>query len=477
MILRVVLFIQQQKLRDNLRKQLASSDIAFEHIRPGKRAWERVIRRGADVIIISQSLIPEPVDGNIAVLGDLPEIPTAVVISGSQSVEEHAILLAAGCDTVLYGGLPEQRIVDAIEAVLDSRHQLVQQDLAGRKPVYQPRLADFVSESPPIQMFMATVRRIVPSSSSLLILGETGVGKEHLARAIHAEGPRSAKPFVAINCAALPEQLLESELFGHEEGAFTGATRGRRGAFEMAHEGTIFLDEIGEMPLQSQAKLLRVLQDFEVRRVGGERTTYVDVRVMAASNEDLEAESDARRFRQDLFYRLGVVTLTVPPLRERREDIPALVADHIVRLSSRIGLVVDGIAEDALDRLCRHNWPGNVRELINVIERGMLLCEGDEITLSDLPTKIAYPEQTSLSDLAKSRQLPAEWRGKTLHEIRDGVVENVERAYLAMILSETGGQVGLAAQRAGIHSRGLYDKMQKYGLRKEEFRRGGSDKD
>ncbi|MBC8372692.1 MAG: sigma-54-dependent Fis family transcriptional regulator, partial [Planctomycetes bacterium] len=275
----------------------------------------------------------------------------------------------------------------------------------------------------------------------------------------------------------LPEQLLESELFGHEEGAFTGATRGRRGAFEMAHEGTIFLDEIGEMPLQSQAKLLRVLQDFEVRRVGGERTTYVDVRVMAASNEDLEAESDARRFRQDLFYRLGVVTLTVPPLRERREDIPALVADHIVRLSSRIGLVVDGIAEDALDRLCRHNWPGNVRELINVIERGMLLCEGDEITLSDLPTKIAYPEQTSLSDLAKMRELPTEWRDRTLHEIRDGVVENVERAYLAMILAETGGQVGLAAQRAGIHSRGLYDKMRKYGLRKEEFREGGSGRD
>ena len=477
MILRVVLLIEQQKLRDNLRRQLASSDIVFEQIRPGKRAWERVIRRGADVIIISQSTIPEPVDGNISVLADLPEVPTTVVISGSESVEEHAILLAAGCDTVLYAGLPAQRIVDAIQSVLDSRHQLVQQDLAGRKPAYQPRLADFVSESPRIQMFMATVRRIVPSSSSLLILGETGVGKEHLARAIHAEGPRSARPFVAINCAALPEQLLESELFGHEEGAFTGATRNRRGAFEMAHEGTIFLDEIGEMPLQSQAKLLRVLQDFEVRRVGGERTTYVDVRVIAASNDDLEAESHARRFRRDLFYRLSVVTLTVPSLRQRREDIPALVADYIARLSMRIGRDVGGIAADALDRLCRHNWPGNVRELINVIERAMLLCEGDEITLGDLPARIAYPEQTSISALTKMRELPAEWRGKTLHEIRDGVVEDVERAYLTMILTETGGQVGLAAQRAGIHSRGLYDKMRKYGLRKEEFREGGSGRD
>ena len=476
MILRVVLFVEQQKLRDSLRRQLTSSDIFFEHIRPGKRSWERVTRRGADVIIVSQSMIPEPVDSNIAVLADLPEVPTTVVISGSESVEEHAILLAAGCDTVLYAGLPEQRLVDAIQAVLDSRHQLVQQDLTGRKPLYQPRLADFVSASPQIQVFMATVRRIVPSSSSLLILGETGVGKEHLARAIHAEGPRSAKPFVAINCAALPEQLLESELFGHEEGAFTGATRSRRGAFEMSHGGTIFLDEIGEMPLQSQAKLLRVLQDFEVRRVGGERTIQVDVRVMAASNDDLEAESHARRFRRDLFYRLSVVTLTVPSLWQRREDIPALVEDYITRLCTRIGRDIRGIAPEALDRLCRYKWPGNVRELINVIERAMLLCEGDEITLGDLPTNIAYPGQTSISALAKMKELPAEWRGKTLHEIRDSVVENVERCYLTMVLAETGGQVGLAAQRSGIHPRGLYDKMQKYGLRKEEFRRMGSGK-
>ena len=477
MILRAVLFIEQKTLRDHLFRQLASSDIVFERIRPGGHAWERVLRRGADVIVVSQSMIPEPVDGNIAVLADLPEVPTAVVISGSESVEEHAILLAAGCDTVLYSGLPEQRLVDAIQAVLDSRRQLVQKDLTGRKPTYQARLADFVSESPRIQMFMATVRRIVPSSSSLLILGETGVGKEHLARAIHAEGPRSAMPFVAINCAALPEQLLESELFGHEEGAFTGATRSRRGAFEMAHEGTIFLDEIGEMPLQSQSKLLRVLQDFEVRRVGAERNIQVDVRVIAASNGDLEAESEARQFRRDLFYRLSVITLTVPSLRERREDIPALVEDYIARLSTRIGRDVRSIAPNALDRLFRHEWPGNVRELINVIERAMLLCEGDEITLADLPTKIAYPEQTSTSALAKMERLPAEWQGKTLHEIREGIIENVERGYLRMILTETGGQLGLAAERAGIHSRSLYDKMQKYGLRKEEFRRGGGGKD
>ena len=472
MILRAALLIERQKLRDHLAKQLAGSDIVCERIHPGRHAWERVIRRGADIIVISQSMIPEPVDGNIAVLADLPEVPTAVVISGSESVEEHAILLAAGCDTVLYAGLPEQRLVDAIHAVLDSRRQLVRQDLAGRKPTYQARLGDFVSESPRIQMFMATVRRIVPSSSSLLILGETGVGKEHLARAIHAEGPRSAKPFVAINCAALPEQLLESELFGHEEGAFTGATRSRRGAFEMAHEGTIFLDEIGEIPLQSQTKLLRVLQDFEVRRVGAERTIQVDVRVIAASNEDLEAESHARRFRRDLFYRLSVVALTVPSLRDRREDIPALAEDYIARLGTRIGRDVGSIASDALDRLCRYDWPGNVRELINVIERAMLLCEGDEITLADLPAKIAYPEQADVSASTSMGELPREWRGKTLPEVRTTVVENVERSYLRMVLTETGGRVGLAAQRAGVHPRGLYDKMQKYGLRKEEFRAG-----
>jgi DNA-binding NtrC family response regulator len=320
-----------------------------------------------------------------------------------------------------------------------------------------------------MQMFMQVVRRVVPSSATLLLLGETGVGKEHLARAIHAESPRSAGPFVAINCAALPEQLLESELFGHEEGAFTGATRSRRGAFEMAHGGTLFLDEIGEMPLHLQAKLLRVLQDFEVRRVGGERAVEVDVRVMAASNRSLKDESEAHRFRQDLYYRLSVIELVVPPLRDRPEDIPSLANTFLGRIGPKIGIDVHSIAADAMEKLCQYDWPGNVRELSNVLERAMLLCEGDQITLDDLPVGISGARRSSPASATPFA--PEQWRGKTLHEVTAAAVEQVERAYLEMVLNETGGRVGASAERAGIHPRGLYNKMRRHRLCKEDFHR------
>jgi DNA-binding NtrC family response regulator len=370
----------------------------------------------------------------------------------------------------LYAGLPEDQLVDAIDATIENRRQLLRRTLGGTDAAQRPKLADFISEGPTMQMFMQVVHRVVHSNSSLLILGETGVGKEHLARAIHAEGPRSPGPFVAINCAALAEQLLESELFGHEEGAFTGATRRRRGAFEMAHGGTLFLDEIGEMPLHLQAKFLRVLQDFEVRRVGGERAVEVDVRVMAASNRSLDAESESHRFRRDLYYRLSVIELMVPPLRDRREDIPALVNGFLARIAPKIGIDVRSVTEEAMGRLCHYDWPGNVRELSNILERAMLLCEGDEVTVDDLPAGVAGVNAESSSSPLMEGSAPDAWRGETLHEVRQAALEQIERAYLKMVLTETGGRVGLAAERAGIHPRGLFDKMRKFGLKKEEFR-------
>ena len=476
MLLRVILAVEDVALRRKLRHILTGTDVVVEAVRGRKSLWQRAARSSGDVLVTTESAIPQPVEGSVALMQSLPEPRSVVVICDTEDAEHHASLLAAGCDVVLYSGLVEESLAEVLAAVLDRRRQLATRAPHGRAPLAEPRLSDFISDSPTMQAFMQTVRRVVPSDTSLLILGETGVGKERLAQAIHAEGPRSAGPFVAVNCGALPESLLESELFGHEEGAFTGATRSRRGAFEMAHGGTIFLDEIAEMALHLQVKLLRALQEHEIRRVGAERPFRVDVRVMAASNRDLEHEVATGQFRRDLYYRLSVVNLTVPQLRERTEDIPPLVESYIDYLQPRIGREVYGIARDAMEALCGYSWPGNVRELINVVERAMLLSNAEEITRADLPAAIAGKLSTRDSDNAApalpsgEHDVPAEWLDKTLVELRGSIVRQVERSYLAAVLRQTAGRVGETAERAGIEPRSLYDKMKRYGLRKEDFR-------
>jgi DNA-binding NtrC family response regulator len=321
-----------------------------------------------------------------------------------------------------------------------------------------------------MRIFMDLVMKIIPSSAPILVLGETGVGKEHLARLIHTQGSRSTGPFIAVNCTAIPEQLLESELFGHEEGAFTGAIRSRRGAFELAHGGTIFLDEIGDLPLHLQAKMLRVLQDFEVRPVGSEKSMWVDARVIAATSRNIETEIKTNQFRRDLYYRLSVITLTVPPLRNRKEDIPSLTDHYIAVLSARMKKDVTGISAEALKALTNYEWPGNVRELINVLERAVILCHGEEIATSDLPQVIAAEQQSELSLERFIESLDFGWLDRPLPELKRLLVENLERAYIDRALKATRGRVGEAAKKAGIHPRGMFDKMKSYGLRKEDYR-------
>jgi len=362
-----------------------------------------------------------------------------------------------------------------------------------------PVLDDFISLSQPMKQLMTLVQRVVPSDVSLLILGETGVGKEHLARGIHAAGPRAAEPFVPVNCGAIPENLLESELFGHEAGAFTGATRRRRGMFSLAHRGTLFLDEIGEMPYHLQVKLLRALQSNEIMPVGGEEVLEVDVRVMAASNRDLAREVKEKRFRRDLFYRLSVLPLTIPPLRERAEDIPVLAKRFLAQFSAADRQQVSAFEAEALEALARHRWPGNVRELMNVIERAVLVSRGEALGVEDLPEAISWEEvgEGQVSTPERSDEglngieeagsfvgegLPAAapvavaepeddgLLARPLREVRREVVEDLERRYLDAMLRATGGRVGETARRAGIVPRSLYEKMRKYGLHKEDYR-------
>ena len=475
MLLRLHLAIKDADLQKQISRRLArQQDVRVEAYGGRGNAWEKIVRSNADIFIVSSVLIPAPIESSIALLNDLPENPTTIILHDTDLPEDQAALVAAGADVVLYAELPIHPLIEAIEGTLESRRSLIDRSWRARSPHYTPRLSDFATDNPAMQLFMNTVDRVVPSSSPLLIMGETGVGKEHLARAIHSESPRSAGPFEVVNCAALPETLLESELFGHEEGAFTGAIRSRRGAFELAHKGTILLDEIGEMPVHLQAKLLRVLQDYEIRPLGSEKANWVDVRVIATTNRTLEEEVASQQFRKDLYYRLSVVMLKVPPLRERPEDVPSLVQHCIDLTRRRIGREVSTITDDAMDALCRYDWPGNIRELINVIERAILLCQSDEITLSDLPEGFREIGMLSVGSYRPQTGFPGaseDWKDRTLPEVCGKVIERVERAYLQMALTASHGHVGKAARMAGIHPRGMYSKMRKHGLRKEDFRK------
>jgi len=467
----MVLAVKDLQLQRRLEEQIMLADIQVEVVDQEKNVWQQVVESCADIIVISDKLIPEPIESGIAMLNELPEIPTSVILGETNSAEVQATYIAAGADSVLFSGIALQSLINAIEATAESRRQAVQHERFDHRGKVKAKLSDFASNSEVMQIFMNDVQMVAPSDSLLLITGETGVGKEHLAKVIHAESPRVAGPYVVVNIAALPEQLLESELFGHKQGAFTGATRLHRGAFEQAHGGTIFLDEIGEMPLHLQAKLLRVLQEYEIRPIGAEKPTWVDVRVIAATNRDLEEEVAKGNFRKDLYYRLSVVRLQIPSLRYRREDIPNLARRFVMQFKHKIGRDVRQISESAMSALCRYDWPGNIRELMNVIERSMLLCRSSDITVENLPNVFQY-EDTVLDEENGVQHAPQSWRGKSLGEVKEGILEEVEKLYLQMVLKTTHGRLKDASQVAGITSRSLYSKMKKHGLHKETFKKG-----
>ncbi len=307
-----------------------------------------------------------------------------------------------------------------------------------------------IGSSPPMRELLAALPRVAASETAALVTGESGTGKELVARAIHDLSPRRDGPFVTVNCAALPEGLLESELFGHERGAFTGAVKRKLGRFELADEGTLFLDEIGELPLSLQAKLLRLLQEHEFQRVGGEETLRADVRVVAATNRELAKEAEAGRFRQDLYYRIAIVPLRLPPLRERPGDVREL-AEHFVRKHApRVNRKVRGISEEAHAALARHGWPGNVRELENAIERALVFAEGDRIEPDQLP-ELSAARGAGLPVLSGERALPE-------------LLEEIERQLIAQAYERAKGKKTETARLLGIKTSALYYKLEKYGF-------------
>ena len=297
------------------------------------------------------------------------------------------------------------------------------------------------------------VTQIATTPTTVLITGESGTGKELVARAIHARSGRRGQPFVAINVAAIPDTLIESELFGHEKGAFTGAHARKLGRFELAHGGTVFLDEIGTLRLDLQAKLLRALQEREIERLGGVRPVSVDVRILAATNVNLRNAVRAREFREDLYYRLNVVPIHVPPLRERREDIPALVEYLIRKLARECNREVRGVSAGALDVLTRYDWPGNVRELENVLHRAVVLARSPVIHLQDVPLDVAMPETGSRL---------GEDVGPPLRE----AMEQFERQYILRVLEGAGWNVSRAARLLGVHRNTILTKLSGWGIQR-----------
>ncbi len=308
---------------------------------------------------------------------------------------------------------------------------------------------DVIAQSTAMQEALGLVMKAADSGMPILFLGQTGTGKDLLARTMHLKSRRAQEPFIAINCASVRESLLESELFGHEKGAFTGADALKRGHFEVADGGTLFLDEVGEMPLSTQSAFLRVLENGEIRRVGGSQSLVVDVRVVAATNRNLEAEVKAGRFRKDLFFRLNALTIRVPSLRERRQDIAGLVEYFSKRLSPR---VPKRFTAAALSCLERYPWPGNVRELRNVVERISLLARSDEVRTEDLPEEIQDPDRRRLEPATESHLS----------------LKDIERRHIARVLDRVEGNKAEAARRLGITKATLYRKLQAYGLRVEK---------
>ena len=373
-----------------------------------------------------------------------PEV--AVIVMTAYGTIEHAVsAMKGGAADYLTKPVNLEELLRRLERVREQRALLTDNRELHEALGEQPRLDGMIAESRAMLEVFSLVRRVAASDATVLIQGESGTGKELIARAIHQASPRAGAPLVCVNCAALPETLLESELFGHERGAFTGAHAMRQGRFEAAQGGTVFLDEIGDLPLHLQVKLLRVLQERRIERLGSSRSIAVDVRLLAATHRDLEAAVRAGTFRDDLYYRLDVVTVTVPPLRARREDIPPLLDHFLARFAHGNGKPIRGFTRDARDALLRYDYPGNVRELENLVERAVVLTRDDAIGLADLPPGVRETAST------EEGTLPA-------------ATEGLERRLIRDALAAAGGVQTRAAEALGISERVLRYKLRKYGL-------------
>ncbi|MFQ5917042.1 MAG: sigma-54-dependent transcriptional regulator [Candidatus Binatia bacterium] len=418
----------------------------------GERALERFRRESFDLVLTDQRM-PNMSGLELvkAVRAVNPETPV-IVMTAYGSIETAVDAIKAGATDYLTKPLNLDELLHRIDKVRD-HHRLLTENRDLREELRERhRIEGIIGESGRMLEVFSLVRRVASSEATVLIRGESGTGKELIAKAIHYASPRASGPLVKVNCAALPETLLESELFGHEKGAFTGALANRKGRFEVASGGTIFLDEIGDLAAHLQAKLLRVLQEREFERVGSSRPIPVDVRILAATHRDLEGLLKSGQFRDDLYYRLNVVTIVLPPLRERRQDLPLLM-DHLLRVFAEKNVKkIRGFTPEAREALLRYDYPGNIRELENIIERASVITRNDVIGRADLPISIQEPEA---EDNSNNTNLSV-------------VVERLERRLIKDALARSGGVQTRAAEHLGITERNLRYKLKKYGFQGDD---------
>jgi two-component system, NtrC family, nitrogen regulation response regulator NtrX len=469
---RILVIDDEGAIRDSLRMILEYEDYQFVGAATGQEGIAAVQRERPDLVLLD---IKMPGMDGLEVLRKLhalDETLPVVMISGHGTTATAVEAIRSGALDFLDKPLSSERVIVTLQNAL--RQSELRSENRELKLAMESKY-EIVGQSPSLRKVLEAVQRASPTNATVMLLGESGVGKELVARTIHRNSPRAGQRFVQVNCAAIPEELIESELFGHEKGSFTGATEKQIGKFEQADRGTIFLDEVGDMSPKTQAKVLRVLQEQEVERLGSARTIKVDVRVIAATNKDLDEAISRGEFREDLFFRLNVIPIVVPPLRERREDIPQLV-QHFARLTSEEhNLKPKKFEAAAMDALQRYRWRGNIRELRNTVERVLIMSPADVVRHDDLPGEIrsgesraataAVPDTRVAVPAGPAAAAPASSTppSGTLREFKDAA----ERAYLVQKLRENNWNISKTAEVIDTPRSNLYKKLEQYGIKQE----------
>ncbi len=443
-----VLVVDDEKnIREGLQKALEMDGHNVYLAGDGREAWQLIEDEEID-LVITDLRMPEMCGEELLkrVVESYPTVQV-IILTGHGTIETAVQAMRDGAFDFLTKPVNLDRLSLLVKRALSTRELVLQHRALQEQLNKQKQFANVIAKSPQMAAIFDVVYQVAPTKASVLITGESGVGKELIADAIHRLSDRKDKPFVKVHCAALSESLLESELFGHEKGAFTGAVGRKRGRFELAHLGTILLDEIGEINPSVQVKILRVLQEKKFERVGGEETLQVDTRIISATNKDLRQEIETGRFREDLYYRLNVVNIDVPPLRERKEDIPLLVSAFIKEFARENNKAVEGIDPKARSVLYNYSWPGNIRELRNCIESATVMCKGNIIQIDDLPPSVAGDSDTNYIKISLGSKL-----------------SDAEEEIIRSTLNANKGNKSKTAEVLGIGRKTLHRKIAEYGI-------------
>ncbi|MGB8657290.1 MAG: sigma-54 dependent transcriptional regulator [Candidatus Zixiibacteriota bacterium] len=448
----ILVIEDKDSMREMLSKTLEAEGYEVETARDGEGGLEKAREKKYD-LVLSDLKLPQ-IDG-IEVLSSLKQMDadvSVILMTAYGTIEKAVEAIKEGAFDFLTKPFDTDHLTVMIKRALENRRLVAENVLLRQELGHNLGYAEIIGKCEKMQEVSRLIQKVAPSDTTVLLLGESGTGKELFARAIHSLSARKTGPYVAINCAAIPRELLENELFGSEKGAYTGSVMRKMGKFEIAEGGTIFLDEVGDLDIALQAKLLRVLQDQTFERLGGTKTIRVDVRLIAASNADLKKAIEKKEFREDLFYRLSVFPITIPPLRDRREDIPELAEYFVGKYCAEMKKSKKTVSGEAMSLLDKYHWPGNVRELENTVERAIILCEGKKILPEHLAIRISTPNEIRLRE------------GAGLKEVGQYAQSEAERALIVRVLNQVRGNKRKAALALKIDYTTLFEKIKKYAI-------------